>query len=67
MRNSDRQKLLGTWEVSLEMNDDEVSQMTGTENPWLAGLGRTLARTVQAEMEMEFRSDDTFTLSRTTL
>jgi hypothetical protein len=58
-----RQRLLGTWDVQLEMNAAEFSEMTAIENPWVAALGNTLMRTVQASMRLEFRADDTCTWS----
>ncbi len=54
-----RQRLIGTWQVTFEMTQAELDEMTPNDNPFVAALGQVLMRTLRAEMQWEFRGDGT--------
>ena len=60
--NSARTKLIGKWDVSFEMTQTDLSQMGVTNNPLFAATAQTLVNTIQAQMQVEFRNDDTASL-----
>ena len=64
--NPARKKLVGKWDVSFEMTQTDLRQMGVTNNPLVAAMGQTLVNTMQAEMQVEFREDDTASLGVTT-
>ena len=64
--NPARKKLIGKWDVSFEMSQTELRQMGVTNNPLVASAAQTLVNTLQAEMQVEFRDDDTASLGVTT-
>ena len=62
--NTSRQRLLGRWEVQTDVKADEASQpKTDGDNPWIAALGSTLMKTLRMSAQLDFRSDDTCTLT----
>ena len=64
--NPARKKLIGKWDVSFEMTQTDLRQMGVTNNPLVAGAAQTLVNTMQAQMQVEFRDDDTASLGVTT-
>ena len=62
-----RQRLVGRWQVGLEMDDVDLGEMTAGENTLLASLGQTLLRTLKIELELQFRVDNTFSMTLTVM
>jgi|CXWL01.1.fsa_nt_gi hypothetical protein len=60
--NPARAKLIGKWDVSFEMTQTELRQMGVTSNPLVSAAAQTLASALQAQMQVEFRADDTASL-----
>lgn len=60
--NPARTKLIGKWDVSFEMTQSDLRQMGVTSNPLVTAAAQTLVNTMQAEMQVEFRDDDTASL-----
>ena len=64
--NPARKKLIGKWDISFEMTQTDLRQMGVTNNPLVAATAQSIMKSMQAEMEVEFRDDDTVTLGVTT-
>ena len=64
--NPARKKLIGKWDVSFEMTQTDLRQMGVTNNPLVAATAQTLVNTMQAQMQVEFKEDDTASLGVTT-
>ncbi|MEO8494097.1 MAG: hypothetical protein ABI614_03435 [Planctomycetota bacterium] len=60
--NPTRTKLIGKWDVSFEMTQTDLRQMGVTSNPLVAATAQSLANAMQAQMQVEFRDDDTASL-----
>lgn len=60
---SARQKLVGHWSMSIEMNETDLKQMSPTENPIAAAFTQMFMKTVQADVDIVFRADDTATMT----
>ena len=60
--NPARKKLIGKWDVSFEMTQTELRQMGVTNNPLVTAAAQTLVSAMQAQMQVEFREDDTASL-----
>jgi hypothetical protein len=58
--------LIGKWDVSFEMTQTDLRQMGVTNNPLVSATAQTVANVMQAQMQVEFREDDTATLGVTT-
>ncbi|MBP85350.1 MAG: hypothetical protein CMJ64_01320 [Planctomycetaceae bacterium] len=57
--NPTRTKLLGKWNVTFEMTQSDLREMGVTTNPLVAATASVLMKTLQAEMQVEFRRDNT--------
>ena len=64
--NPARKKLIGKWDVSFEMTQTDLRQMGVTNNPIFGATAQTLVNAMQAQMQVEFREDDTASLGVTT-
>jgi len=65
--NPARDRMIGKWEASFEMTEDDMAQMTPTDNPVVAGLGKLLMKSLRAEIEWTFAADNTATATATLL
>ena len=54
-----RQKLVGTWQVNLEMTEADLRNMSAFENPVVAAMGRTLMKAMQVAVELDLQQDGT--------
>lgn len=57
--NPARSKLIGKWNVTFEMTQSDLGKMGVTANPVLTAAAGALMKTLQAEMQVEFRRDNT--------
>jgi hypothetical protein len=57
------QKLVGRWEVGLKTEDIDLGDVKIGENPLLASLGQSLLSTLNIELELLFRADETFLMT----
>ena len=64
--NPTKKKLIGKWDVSFEMTQTDLRQMGVTNNPLVAATAQTLVNAMQAQMQVEFKDDDTASLGVTT-
>jgi hypothetical protein len=64
--NPTRARLIGKWDVSFAMTQADWQQMGVTNNPLAEVAAETLVSAIQAEMQVEFRDDDTASLDVTT-
>jgi hypothetical protein len=60
--NPARKKLIGKWDITFEMTQTDLRQMGVTNNPLVAATAQGIMDVMQAEMEVEFRDDDTVSL-----
>ena len=49
--------------MSVEMNESDLKAMSPTENPLAAAFTQMLMKTVRAEVDVDFRSDETATMT----
>ena len=57
--NPTRTKLIGKWNVTFEMTQSDLREMGVTKNPLVTAAASVLMQTLQAEMQVEFRRDNT--------
>lgn len=65
--NPTRAKLIGKWDVSFEMTQTDLREMGIANNPLSTAAAQTLVNVIQANMQVEFREDDTAHLAASTL
>ncbi|MDP6466719.1 MAG: hypothetical protein QF918_03220 [Pirellulaceae bacterium] len=65
--NPARERIIGNWEASFEMTEEDMEKMAPTDNPILAEFGNLLMKSMRAEMAWEFSADDTVAASATLL
>lgn len=59
--------MIGKWEASFEMSEEDLAKMTPADNPIVSEIGKILMKSIRAEMGWEFASDNTVTASATLL
>jgi len=57
--NPTRTKLVGKWNVTFEMTQSDLRELGVTTNPLVTATASVLMKTLQAEMQVEFRRDNT--------
>ena len=65
--NPGRDRMIGKWEASVEMTEDEMANMMPSDNPIVAGLSKVLMKSMRAEIQWEFAADDSVSASGTGL
>lgn len=65
--NPERQRMIGKWEASFEMTENDMAKMTPTDNPVVSGIGKLLMKSLRADIQWEFGADDTVNASATLL
>ncbi len=65
--NPARERIIGKWEATFEMTEEDMAEMTPTDNPIVAGIGKLLMKSMRAKMAWEFAADDTLTTSTSLL
>lgn len=60
--NKTRARLVGKWNVTFEMTQDDLRKMGVTTNPIFTATASALMKSIDAEMQVDFRSDDTVRL-----
>jgi len=63
--NPSRERLIGKWEASFEMSEDDMANMTPTDNPLVASFGKLLMKSLRADINWEFAADNTAIVSAT--
>ncbi len=58
-----RQKLIGDWQMTIEMKESDLRQMSPTENPIAATFAQVFMRTVQADVHVSLRSDSNLAMT----
>lgn len=56
---STRSKLVGTWNVSFEMTQSDLSNMGVTTNPIVQATASIVAKAIKGDMKVDFRKDST--------
>lgn len=59
--------MIGKWEASFEMSEEDMAKMTPADNPIVAGLGKLLMKSFRADMQWEFAADQSAIASATLL
>jgi len=61
-----RKKLIGKWDIAFEMTQTDLRKMGVTNNPVVGAAAQGVMKAMQAEMQIEFRDDDTVSMGMTT-
>lgn len=65
--NPARDRMIGRWEASTELTEEDTAALMPTDNPIAAALGKVLLQKARAETQWEFAADDSVTAAVTWL